>query len=104
MNNSQLSQVGVKTSAVSASRITSRADLVEANYFQPDCRLPLVITPAMSEVDLLSWAGSNRAFIEAHLLREGAILFRNFHLQTTEEFEQLIETVSGKLLDYSYRS
>ena len=104
MSNPQLSPVGVKTFAVSASRITSPADLVEANYFQPDCHLPLVITPATSEVDLLSWAGSNRAFIGAHLLREGAILFRNFDLQTTEEFEQLIETVSGRLLDYSYRS
>jgi len=55
-------------------------------------------------MDLLVWAGSNRELLEARLLQKGAILFRNFNLGATEEFEQLIETVSGKLLDYSYRS
>ncbi len=104
MNNSQFSQVGVRNFTVSPLDITLGMDVVKVNYFQPDCRLPLVITPATREVELLSWASSNRAFLEAHLLQEGAILFRNFDLHTSEEFEQLIETVSGKLLDYSYRS
>ena len=103
MNNPQLSQVGVKHLEVSAPTFTLRADSVKADHL-PDCRLPLVITPAIKGVELLSWASSNRAFLETHLLHEGAILFRNFDLHTTEEFEQLIETVSGTLLDYSYRS
>ena len=105
MNNFQTSQVSVKNFEASAAKVTRcAADSVKADYFQPDCQLPLVITPATKGDELLAWARSNRTFLEAHLLHEGAILFRNFDLHTTEEFEQLIETVSGKLLDYSYRS
>ena len=105
MNNFQTSPFVANNFEAAAAKITRRAaSSVKADYFQPDCRLPLVIRPAIAGVELLAWARSNREFLEAHLLQEGAILFRDFDLKTTEEFEQLIETVSGKLLDYSYRS
>jgi alpha-ketoglutarate-dependent taurine dioxygenase len=58
----------------------------------------------MEEVDLIEWATANTDFIERYLERNGAILFRNFNLSSVEQFEELIEAVSGPLLDYSYRS
>jgi alpha-ketoglutarate-dependent taurine dioxygenase len=63
-----------------------------------------VVRPAAKGLNLVKWAAANRPFIESYLLRNGAILFRGFGLAAPEEFERLIEGVSGPLLDYSYRS
>jgi len=105
MNNFQVSQNLPKVVANTSTKIAAPAcELVQTNYLRPACQLPLVITPATAGVELTAWAGSNREFLEAHLSHEGAVLFRDFDLTTPEEFEQLIETVSGKLLDYAYRS
>lgn len=73
-------------------------------YLRPDSPLPLVVRPAARGLNLVKWAAANRDFIESYLLRNGAILFRGFGLSEPKEFEQLIEAVSGPLLDYSYRS
>jgi len=80
------------------------ADSVSTGYLRVGSRLPLVIEPAFIGVDLIDWATKNREFLEENLLQVGAILFRNFDLSSTEGFEQLIETASGKLLNYSYQS
>jgi alpha-ketoglutarate-dependent taurine dioxygenase len=77
---------------------------VTLSYLRPGSPLPLIVRPADDELDLVEWAAANSNFIELYLLRNGAILFRDFGLSTVEEFEQLIEGVSGPLLDYSYRS
>jgi alpha-ketoglutarate-dependent taurine dioxygenase len=77
---------------------------ITLSYLRPGSPLPLVVRPAVEGFDLIEWAAANRRFIESYLLRNGAILFRDFDLSAAEEFEELIETVSGPLLDYSHRS
>jgi alpha-ketoglutarate-dependent taurine dioxygenase len=77
---------------------------ITLGYLRPGSPLPLVIRPAVSQVNLVKWAAANPSFIDSYLLRNGAILFRNFDLATVAEFERLIETVCGPLLDYSHRS
>jgi len=77
---------------------------INLSYLRPDSPLPLVVRPAREGVDLGLWAAANSDFIETYLLRNGAILFRDFGLTTVEAFEHFIEAVSGPLLDYSYRS
>jgi alpha-ketoglutarate-dependent taurine dioxygenase len=67
--------------------------------------LPLVIRPATRGVDLVTWAAAQRPWIDAQLLRHGAVLLRGFELGGAERFEQLIAATSGgKLLEYTYRS
>ncbi len=105
MNNFQVSQNSWTSVGTTSAKIPASAgELVTTAYLSSGCRLPLVITPATAGVELTNWAARNREFLESRLLEEGGILFRNFDLRTAEEFEGLIETVSGKLLDYSYRS
>ena len=105
VNNFQVSQRISKVPGTTPARTKSPTDgLVSTEYLRPACRLPLVIKPADIGVELIDWAGSNREFLKARLLQEGGILFRDFNLADAEEFQRLIETVSGKLLDYSYRS
>jgi len=77
---------------------------ISLSYLRPDSPLPLVVRPAVKGLELVRWASANTAFIESYLERNGAILFRGFETTAVEEFEQLIEAVSGTLLDYSYRS
>jgi alpha-ketoglutarate-dependent taurine dioxygenase len=104
VNNFQVSQISAKAVGTTSAKIAAPADdLIGTDYLRSG-RLPLVITPATTGVELTNWAGSNREFLATHLRQEGGVLFRGFDLQTAEEFEQLIEAVSGKLLDYSYRS
>jgi alpha-ketoglutarate-dependent taurine dioxygenase len=79
-------------------------ELIATSYLQPGKRLPLVIQPAVEDVNLLAWASSHRAFVEAHLLSHGGILFRGFNLSTVAEFEQFIIAISGQLVEYTYRS
>ena len=77
---------------------------VNLGYLRPNSPLPLVLRPAARGLDLIEWAKSNTSFIESTLLEHGAILFRGFGFAEVEKFERLIETVSGPLLNYSYRS
>ena len=77
---------------------------ITLSYLRPGSPLPLIVRPVGDEVDLVEWAAANSSFIESYLLRNGAILFRDFGLSAEAEFERLIGTLSGPLLDYSYRS
>ncbi len=77
---------------------------ITLSYLRPDSPLPLVVRPAVQDLNLVKWAAANAAFIENYLIRNGAILFRGFGPSEVTEFEELIEAVSGPLLDYSYRS
>lgn len=105
MNNFQVRPNGAEGVVTTSAKFAApAAELVTKEYLQSGCGLPLVITPAVAGVELIDWARRNREVLEARLLQVGGILFRDFDLHTAEEFEHLIEAVSGKLLDYSYRS
>ncbi|HKX28619.1 MAG TPA: TauD/TfdA family dioxygenase [Blastocatellia bacterium] len=66
--------------------------------------LPLRMRPSVDSIDLVSWALSNREFIQAHLLKHGGILFRNFQLPSPESFGQFVIACSDHLLPYRERS
>jgi alpha-ketoglutarate-dependent taurine dioxygenase len=66
--------------------------------------LPLVLSPAASDVDLFSWAEANCAGLEEKLLRHGALLFRGFGVDTIEGLQRLVVAVCGDLLEYRERS
>jgi amino acid adenylation domain-containing protein len=59
--------------------------------------LPLLIEPAVAEVDLAAWARSERADIEAQLRHHGALLFRGFGLRSVADFERVAEAVCPEL-------
>jgi alpha-ketoglutarate-dependent taurine dioxygenase len=82
----------------------SQSNLIKTELIKSKFLLPLVVQPAGERLNLITWAASNRDWIETHLLKHGGILFRNFKINGTTEFEQFIQTIYGELLDYSYRS
>jgi alpha-ketoglutarate-dependent taurine dioxygenase len=69
-----------------------------------DASLPALAQPVTSEVNLITWAESEKDRIQAILLRQGAILFRGFDIRSAAEFERFIAAVSGEPLPYLERS
>ncbi len=75
--------------------------LVERGYLAMDQPLPLVLRPAVEDVDLAAWGETNRAKVEQELFTHGAILFRGFPLKGAEDFEQVARALCPSLFgDY----
>jgi alpha-ketoglutarate-dependent taurine dioxygenase len=79
-------------------------ELVSTELLAPGQTLPLVIKPVVGGVNLAAWAARHREFIKTNCSKHGAILFRDFGINTVEEFEQVIEAISGKVMEYRERS
>jgi alpha-ketoglutarate-dependent taurine dioxygenase len=76
-----------------------KGDLVTLEPLREGVRLPLVIRPAVADVDPIAWAVSQRGFIRQKLLEHGGILFRGFNLPNTGAFEPFAEAVTPGLAD-----
>ena len=82
----------------------SQEMLIKTGYLWPDSTFPLVIRPAIQEMNLAAWAASNLESLTLNLSRHGAILFRGFKVSSIEDFRLLMTNISGELLEYTYRS
>jgi alpha-ketoglutarate-dependent taurine dioxygenase len=78
-------------------------ELVKTTSLQPN-HPPLVVQPALEGVNLAEWAATHQDWLNTQLYKHGGLLFRNFRVHELPQFEQLIRTVSGELLEYTYRS
>ena len=78
--------------------------LVRTSSLTAGDTFPLVIEPEIDNVNLAVWAEHNREFVETHLLKHGAILFRGFKLETVAHFEEFVKAISTELLEYRERS
>lgn len=65
---------------------------------------PLLVTPAIDGVNLPSWVVDNRDAARERLLRHAAVLFRGFAVKGIDEFQKILQTIGGELLQYSYAS
>ncbi|MGD6900412.1 TauD/TfdA family dioxygenase [Bacillus infantis] len=74
--------------------------LVINSLLQEGNLLPLKITPASVEVELLKWAKNNREELNNLLLKHGGILFRGFKVEDTKDFHAFVREVAGELLEY----
>jgi Taurine catabolism dioxygenase TauD, TfdA family. len=79
----------------------SKKGLVDISLLRPDLSLPLVIQPAVRDVDPAQWALNNREFIESKLLSHAAILFRGFAVASISDFATFITAISPELVDYA---
>jgi len=80
------------------------SSLVRPYYLDDERRMPLVIEPSSTDLDLVSWASDRRQFIVDELSRHGALLLRGFSIRSVQQFEQFIDVTSGGALPYSERS
>jgi natural product biosynthesis luciferase-like monooxygenase protein len=75
----------------------SQMSLVETGYLQPGGAFPLVLTPGVEHLDLAEWGRANRDYLEAELLKHGAILFRGFGAGSAGEFERFALSLCDEL-------
>jgi len=85
-------------------RLTGAA-LVKTGYLPDDAEhFPLVVEPNVENLNPVSWALSQRAFIESELLKHGGILFRHFDVDSASRFEDFARALDPELLDYFERA
>jgi alpha-ketoglutarate-dependent taurine dioxygenase len=65
---------------------------------------PVVLTPASAPLDPIPAAAANRIALREHLQRTGAVLLRGCGVESSAQFEALVETVAGAALRYTERS
>src|SRR3954463_12927434 len=82
----------------------SAQDLVRAGDLRPGGLLPLLVEPEIEGLKLAAWAEKNRAPLEGHLARRGGVLFRGFSVRGEEDLQEVVQAVSGDLMEYTYRS
>jgi alpha-ketoglutarate-dependent taurine dioxygenase len=83
----------------------SQAALVKSGSLEGAAEpFPLVLSPAVENVNLVRWAETNRGRVEEELLRHGALLFRGFDVPGVERFEEFARALSPELLDYLERA
>ncbi|HET8846776.1 MAG TPA: TauD/TfdA family dioxygenase [Ktedonobacteraceae bacterium] len=76
------------------------ASLIKSEYLAADQPLPLVIQPALDGVKLPDWARNEREYLLKELARNGAILFRGFHIDSADLFEQFAQSMSHELFEH----
>lgn len=82
----------------------SEEELIESKQLFSHSLLPLLIQPTIEGLDLVTWVGNEKQWLESQLLKQGGLLFRDFNIHPLERFQALIEAISGELLQYTYRS
>jgi hypothetical protein len=59
--------------------------------------LPLVIEPAVENVNVVEWVGHNRGFVEAGLHKYGALLLRGFNVDSIDKFQEVASAICPEL-------
>jgi alpha-ketoglutarate-dependent taurine dioxygenase len=73
--------------------------LIKTSYLEPGQTMPLVVEPAAADINLVNWSRNNQQFIADELAKHGAILFRNFGLDSIARFEEFAMTICPELFD-----
>jgi alpha-ketoglutarate-dependent taurine dioxygenase len=75
------------------------SDLIKMNTLIPEQPLPLVVQPALDNVDASDWAAANKQLVEAKLRQHGGILFRGFGIDSAEKFERFASSLCSDLFN-----
>jgi alpha-ketoglutarate-dependent taurine dioxygenase len=70
---------------------------VRESQLSADQPLPLIIEPAVDQVDLADWVSNYRDYLESKTLLHGGILFRGFGLAGATEFEKVAGSICREL-------
>jgi alpha-ketoglutarate-dependent taurine dioxygenase len=83
---------GMRRKAVETTELV-RTGFVPGN----EGKFPLMITPAVDNVDLAAWCESHRDELDGYFDKYGAILFRGFGLESATDFEAVASAIASDL-------
>lgn len=75
-------------------------DLIRTGELQPGQTLPLVVQPAVPDLDAASWVRANTDWIGRKVTEHGGVLFRDFGLDGPAAFEAIARLIAPALVDY----
>lgn len=78
--------------------------LVRFTPLNPGSVYTAVCEPTSPGISLVAWAHANRDLIERKLLEHGALLLRDFQVDTAQAFDDCISALSGGALEYKFRA
>ena len=81
-------------------KAVNSGDLSKVSLFEDRTMPPVVIIASIDNVILSEWIAGNKAIIEKHLLKYGAVLFRGFGVNSKESFQDAVRSLSHKSMDY----
>jgi len=79
-------------------------EMVRTTYLHPEQTLPLVIQSNLDGLDLAAWAEQNLEYLEKELHKHGAILFRDFAVESARKFRLFAKAISQELVEYYERT
>ncbi len=72
-------------------------ELVKTRPIQAERVFPLLIEPAIADLDAVAWAAAHRDQVETLLRRHGGLVLRNFGITTPADFEAFAEALQPGL-------
>src|SRR5437870_11694600 len=97
-NHRRFTSLKPKAISISAKELTQMAVL------DAEKGLPLVVDANIAGLDLAEWAAGRLPHLQTELLKTGAILFRNFNVDSLDKFKKFVRLISPELLEYQERS
>jgi acyl carrier protein/alpha-ketoglutarate-dependent taurine dioxygenase/NRPS condensation-like uncharacterized protein len=82
----------------------SPESLVRESELHPGSHWPLLIEPNTHGVDLATWLTASTGRVRNALSKHGAVMFRNFGINSVETFERAVVTFTPDLMKYTERS
>ncbi|MBD0254770.1 MAG: TauD/TfdA family dioxygenase [Cytophagales bacterium] len=79
-------------------------ELVQADLLFEGGTSPVVLTPKTERVALGEWLPGNKSFLTGKLHQAGALLFRNFNLNSLEDFRNFGTSLGCQFMEYEHRS
>lgn len=92
-----------KLKSVKAKNIVNSVK-VDFSILSEDLNFPLVIKPNTPGLILNDWIVNNREQFESKVKLHGAVLFRGFHINSVEKFENFSKLYADVPLEYNLRS
>jgi acyl transferase domain-containing protein/alpha-ketoglutarate-dependent taurine dioxygenase len=84
--------------------VVSPRHLLNSHLLYPDAGLPLLVEPAVKDLDAVSWLKANTAKVQGWLDDHGAVLFRGFAVNDSDAFRDFVTAISPELLGYNERA
>ena len=87
-----------------AQAVSLAAETVTISPYDSSLTYPLLITPLVSDVDLAKWVNNNKTLLKDNLSTYGALLFRNFSIDTADSFRTVFNLFCEKSIEYKDRT
>lgn len=78
--------------------------LIEINRVSERLDFPILVQSNMSGLNLEQWINNNKIFCDESMKKHGAILFRNFNINSVEDFTQFVKSLGLQAQKYTNRT